>query len=420
MVHVADVPKRSFRLSMLLYDTRYRALTIQVFVFFLVMAGAAWLVDNTVRNLQVLGKDFDFGFLWNRSGYDISQRLVEYTNDSTHGRAMLVGLLNTLLIAGLGCLAATVIGVLVGVLRLSRNWLVARLMTVYVETFRNIPLLLWILLIYAVFTESTPAPNAFRVNPATGVADSSMLLDAIAITNRYTAVPDAQFSRELGWLDLGLFFVNLDVIAVLAALVAGVVLNRLVKARATRIQNATGVRPATWWSSILLLAGLPVAVLVALGFHLSLPELKGFNFVGGINVSNSFMALWLALSLYTGAFIAEIVRGGILAVSRGQSEAAFALGLRPGRTMNLVILPQALRVIIPPLISQYLNLTKNSSLAIAVGYLDLRGTLGGITLNQTGRELECVLLMMLIYLAISLVISGVMNVYNSSVKLKER
>jgi general L-amino acid transport system permease protein len=163
-----------------------------------------------------------------------------------------------------------------------------------------------------------------------------------------------------------------------------------------------------------------VAVLVALGFHLAYPRLQGFNFVDGINVSNSLMALWLALTLYTAAFIAEIVRAGIMAISKGQSEAAFALGLRPGRTMNLVILPQALRVIIPPLISQYLNLTKNSSLAIAVGYLDLRGTLGGITLNQTGRELECVLLMMLIYLIISLTISGVMNIYNASVKLKER
>ncbi|SNX68516.1 L-glutamine ABC transporter membrane protein /L-glutamate ABC transporter membrane protein /L-aspartate ABC transporter membrane protein /L-asparagine ABC transporter membrane protein [Cereibacter ovatus] len=420
MANVPDAPKESFRLSMLLYDTRYRSLTIQVFVFMLFMAGAAWLVDNTIRNLAALGKDFNFGFLWNRAGYDISQRLVEYTNDSSHGRAMLVGLLNTLLVAFLGCLAATVIGVLVGVLRLSKNWLVGRLMTAYVELFRNIPLLLWIILIYAVFTEATPAPNAFRPNPETGIASQSMFLDAIAVTNRYTAVPNPVFSRELGWLNLGLFYVNLDVIAVIAAAVLGWWLNRMVKARATRIQNATGIRPATWWSSLLLLVGLPVAVLLGLGFHLEYPGLKGFNFVGGINVSNSFMALWLALSLYTGAFIAEIVRAGIMAISRGQSEAAFALGLRPGRTMSLVILPQALRVIIPPLISQYLNLTKNSSLAIAVGYLDLRGTLGGITLNQTGRELECVLLMMLIYLTISLLISGAMNVYNASVKLKER
>ncbi|MEH6775387.1 MAG: ABC transporter permease subunit, partial [Cereibacter changlensis] len=217
-----------------------------------------------------------------------------------------------------------------------------------------------------------------------------------------------------------LFYVSVDFLLLVAAIVVGFFLNRMALRRATRIQEATGDRPTTWWQSLLLLVGIPVAALIAMGFHFEFPELKGFNFTGGLNVSNSFMALWLALSLYTGAFIAEIVRAGVLAISKGQSEAAFALGLRPARTMNLVILPQALRVIIPPLISQYLNLTKNSSLAIAVGYLDLRGTLGGITLNQTGRELECVLLMMLIYLTISLIISGLMNVYNASVKLKER
>ncbi|NCU21536.1 ABC transporter permease subunit, partial [Candidatus Falkowbacteria bacterium] len=196
--------------------------------------------------------------------------------------------------------------------------------------------------------------------------------------------------------------------------------NSVVRRRAVAVQNATGVRPTTWWKSVLLLTVPAVVVLVATGFHLNLPTLKGFNFTGGTNVSNSLVVLWLALTLYTGAFIAEIVRAGILAVSRGQTEAAYALGLRPGRTMSLVILPQALRVIVPPLISQFLNLTKNSSLAIAVGYMDLRGTLGGITLNQTGRELEAILLMMLIYLAISLIISGLMNIYNNSVKLKER
>lgn len=421
MTIISDAPKQSFRLSQLIYDTRYRSLTIQVVVFMLFMAGAAWLVDNTVRNLAVLGKDFNFGFLGNRAGYDIAQTLIPYTNDSTHARAMLVGLLNTLLVASLGCVAATFIGVFVGILRLSRNWLVSRLMTLYVEIFRNVPLLLWILIIYAALTEVTPAPNAFRVNPETGVAASSMFLfDSVAITNRYTAVPAALFSRSLGAINLGFGSVSLNFLAVLAAILGGWYANHVVLRRATAVQDATGVRPVTWWKSILLLAGPLLAVLIALGFHLEKPELKGFNFAGGINVTNSFMSLWLALTLYTGAFIAEIVRAGVMAISKGQSEAAFALGLRPGRTMNLVILPQALRVIIPPLISQFLNLTKNSSLAIAVGYLDLRGTLGGITLNQTGRELEAVLLMMLIYLGLSLSISAVMNVYNNSVKLKER
>ena len=420
MASIADAPKESFRLSMLIYDTRYRSLTIQVVVFMLFMAGAAWLVDNTIRNLEALGKDFNFGFLNARAGYDIGQRLVEYTNDSSHGRALLVGLLNTLLVAILGCMLATVLGVIIGVLRLSKNWLVGRLMTVYVEIFRNVPLLLWILLIYTIFTEATPAPNAYRPN-ADGVAAMSMqLFDTVAVTNRYTAVPNPVFDNSLGWLDLGLLQVNLDILAVFLVLLGSWFAYRTLRRRATAVQEATGVRPVTWWKSLLIWVAPLVALKFALGFHLEYPTLQGFNFTGGLNVSNSFMALWLALSLYTAAFIAEIVRAGILAISRGQTEAAFALGLRPGRTMSLVILPQALRVIIPPLISQYLNLTKNSSLAIAVGYLDLRGTLGGITLNQTGRELECVLLMMLIYLSISLTISGLMNVYNSTVKLKER
>lgn len=405
---------------MLIYDTRYRSLTIQVVVFFLVMAGAAWLVDNAYRNLQLLGKDFNFSFLWTRAGYDIPQVLVEYTNDSTHARALLIGLLNTLLVAFLGCVAATFLGIVIGVLRLSKNWIVGRLMTVYVEIFRNVPLLLWILLIYTVFIEATPAPNAYRP-AADGTPGMSMqLFDSVAVTNRYTAVPDLLFSRSLGDIDIVIFKISIDLLALIGALVLSFYVNRQLLAHATRVQEAMGVRPTTWWKSLLIWVVPVVAVLVALGFHMAYPRLQGFNFVDGINVSNSLMALWLALTLYTAAFIAEIVRAGILAISKGQSEAAFALGLRPGRTMNLVILPQALRVIIPPLISQYLNLTKNSSLAIAVGYLDLRGTLGGITLNQTGRELECVLLMMLIYLIISLIISGVMNIYNATVKLKER
>lgn len=420
MAMVSEPPKQGFRLSQLIYDTRYRSLTIQVIVFMLFMAGAGWLVDNTVRNLQVLGKDFNFGFLGNRAGYDIAQTLVPYTNDSTHARALLVGLLNTLWISFLGCIAATVIGVFVGVLRLSRNWLVSRLMTIYVEVFRNVPLLLWILVFLALFTETMPAPNAYRVNAETGEAQESLFLGLIAPTNRYTAIPSAEFSRSLGAIDTAIAPISLNALLILAVIVGSVFVNRWLLNRARLIQERTGIRPVTWWQSLLILLGPLAAVLVALGFHIGIPELRGFNFAGGVNVTNAFVVLWLALSLYTGAFIAEIVRAGVLAISKGQTEAAFALGLRPRRTMSLVILPQALRVIIPPLISQFLNLTKNSSLAIAVGYMDLRGTLGGITLNQTGRELEAILLMMLIYLAISLIISGGMNIYNARVKLKER
>ena len=214
--------------------------------------------------------------------------------------------------------------------------------------------------------------------------------------------------------------VSLSVVAFIAVLIGSFIVNARLLRHAKAVQEDTGLRPVTWWKSLLILFVPAIALLLAMGLHWEFPELKGFNFQGGITVNHSFTALLLALTLYTGAFIAEIVRSGILAISKGQSEAAFALGLRPGRTMNLVILPQALRVIIPPLISQYLNLTKNTSLGIAVGYLDLRGTLGGITMNQTGREMESMVLMMAIYLTISLIISSMMNIYNNAVKLRER
>jgi len=425
MALASEAPKESFRLSMLIYDTRFRSMTIQVIVLILFGLAVAWLLNNTVQNLAAKGKTFNYSFLWVRAGYDIEQTLIPYTNDSTHFRALLVGLMNTLVVALVGCIGATIVGVIVGVLRLSKNWLIARIMTVYVEIFRNIPLLLWILIIYVPISEIAPAPSAFRVTEemqAAGEAPaaSKILFDTVAVTNRGIYAPLPLFSRPLGSVDLGPVSLNLTFLAIVAVLGASIMAYRVLRARARAIQEATGVRPVTWWKSLLILV-LPTALLLwALGLHLEIPELTRFNFTGGILLQHAFTALTLALILYTGAFIAEIVRAGILAVSKGQTEAAFALGLRPNRTMSLIILPQALRVIIPPLISQFLNLTKNTSLGIAVSYLDLRGTLGGITLNQTGRELECMLLMMAIYLTISLIISAVMNVYNKSVRLKER
>jgi len=405
MASISEPPVESFRLSQLIYDTRYRSLTIQVVAFILIMAGLVFLANNVVTNLAALGKDFDFGFLGSRAGYDINQRLIEYSNDSTHGRAAIVGILNTLLVAFVGCILATIFGVFAGVLRLSNNWIVSRLMGVYVEMFRNIPTLLWILIVFAIMTESTPAPRAFRgENP-----DASMLLgDTVAITNRGIYTPAPVFGD-------GSLIV---VLAFLLSIVGIFFFRRYAKAR----QEATGdILPVFWISlGILVVPSLILFFIMGRPITLEYPELAGFNFQGGTHLRNSFIALTLALALYTGAFIAENVRGGILAISKGQTEAAFALGLRPNRTMNLVILPQALRVIIPPLISQYLNLTKNSSLAIAVGYMDVRSTLGGITINQTGRELEGMLLLGLFYLITSLIISGSMNVYNNSVKLKER
>ena len=404
MTTLTDPPKESFRLSQLIYDTRYRSLTIQVVAMFLLVLALSWLVSNTIQNLAALGKDFDFGFLTNVAGYDINQRLIEYDSTSTHGRAALVGILNTLLVAFLGCILATVIGVIAGVLRLSKNWIIARLMTVYVEGFRNVPLLLWIIVIFAVMTESTPSPRDFRE----GGSASMMLFDSIAVSNRGVYVPAPVWAEG-----------SAIVVAVFLLSLVGIFLfRRFARAR----QEATGQILPVGWVALGLFFGPALIAFFVMGRPISLeyPELGGFNFTGGIQLRNSLIALWLALSLYTGAFIAENVRGGILAVSKGQTEAAFALGLRPNRTMSLVILPQALRVIIPPLISQYLNLTKNSSLAIAVGYMDVRSTLGGITINQTGRELEGMLLLGLFYLVTSLVISGVMNIYNNSVKLKER
>ncbi|MHC9234657.1 amino acid ABC transporter permease [Pseudooceanicola sp. 502str34] len=418
MTTLTDPPSESFRLSMLIYDTRYRAITFQIIALICFLLFFGWLISNTAQNLADLGKEPSFGFLMEPAGYDINQRLIDYNNQDSHLRAAFVGLLNTLLVAFLGCVTATVVGVIVGVLRLSNNWLISRLMAVYVEMFRNVPVLMWIVLCMAILIESLPAPRAFRGDDAEA---SMKLFDTVAITNRGVYIPEPLFSRSLGDIPVGnLFNISIDLIAILIVLAIGFYVSHRIKLKADATQEATGVRPRTWYMRLGVILVPLAALLVILGFHLGYPELSGFNFSGGTHLRNSLIALWLALSLYTAAFIAENVRAGILAISKGQTEAASALGLRPSITMRLVILPQALRVIIPPLISQYLNLTKNSSLAIAVGYMDITGTLMGITLNQTGRELETVLLGMLIYLAISLAISAVMNFYNSRVKLVER
>lgn len=430
MTLATEPPKANFRLGMLIYDTRYRSYTIQVIVLILFLMGVAWLTNNTIANLAAKDKDIDFGFLWNRTGYDIGQHLIPYTNDDSHFRAAVVGLLNTLVVAFIACFLSTILGVIIGVLRLSKNWLVARLMTVYIEMFRNVPLVLWIIVVFVVFSETRPAPIDFRVTPAMTEAGeapkaSMLLFDTVAVTNRGTNIPAPLLSHPLPVLELGPVSVNLSFLAIVVVLAGSFYANRTLRRRATATQEATGIRPTTWWKSLLILLVPIVALLFALGLHWEYPVLTGkiaklVNFKGGINLAHSFTALTIALTLYYASVIAETVRAGIQAISRGQTEAASALGIRPGRTMSLVILPQALRVIIPPLISQYLSLTKDTSLGIAVSYLDLRGTLGGITLNQTGRELECMTLMMLIYLIISLIISAVMNAYNASVKLKER
>ncbi|MCK4861375.1 MAG: ABC transporter permease subunit [Rhodobacteraceae bacterium] len=397
--------KKAFRLSMLIYDTRYRSITIQVIALIALVAVGAWLVSNTLSNLEALDKELGFGFLKEPSSYDINQRLIEYDSRSSHGRAAIVGILNTLLVAAMGCILATILGVTAGVARLSKNWIISRLMTVYIEMFRNIPVLLWIVLIMAVYIESLPVPRSFKGDNAT----SSMLFgDAVAVTNRGIYFPKPLFNDG-----------SMIVLATFILSLVGIwFFGRWAKKR----QAATGEILPTGWikTGIFFVPAILMFFIMGQPIGLEYPVFKGFNFKGGYQMRNSLIALWLALSFYTGSFIAEAVRAGIQAVSKGQSEAAAALGLRPKRIMSLVILPQALRVIIPPLISQYLNLTKNSSLAIVVGYMDITATLGGITLNQTGREMESLLLLMGMYLSISITVSIGMNWYNESIKMRER
>ena len=410
MSTMTDPPKADFRLSMLINDTRYRSLTFQVLAAIVIALSIWYLGNNLIQNLRAAGLNIAYTFLGDSSGYDINQRLIEYDSQSSHGRAAVVGLLNTLLVAFLACITATVFGVIAGVLRLSNNWLVSKLMAIYVEIFRNIPVLIWIIIIFTIMTAVLPGPRAFRGDNAT----SSMLFDAFAFTNRGVYIPRPEFTS-------GLFGATvLNWLLVIVVLIGSRFASHEIEKRATLKQEQTGERPSTFRVKLAVWLVPFVALMVIMGLTWDVPVLKGFNFSGGIKAGGPLIALWFALSIYTGAFIAENVRAGIQAISKGQTEAAAALGLRQGRIMNLVILPQALRVIIPPLISQYLNITKNSSLAIAVGYADITATLGGITLNQTGRAIECVLLLMLFYLTASLLISMGMNIYNASVKLKER
>ncbi|MEP4195601.1 MAG: ABC transporter permease subunit [Aliishimia sp.] len=403
MTSITDPPEGAFRLSMLINDTRYRSYTFQFIALVLLIAIMAFLGINLVRNLTAAGLNISYGFLGEPAGYDVQQTLIEYDSQSSHLRAAWVGIINTLLVAFLACVTATILGVIAGVLRLSPNWLVSKLMSVYVEAFRNVPVLIWILVINTIVI-LLPAPRAYRGE----TPDAEMLFGIIAYTNRGIYIPAPTWGAGSG-----------VVVLVFLASIASIFFFR----RYARKQLFDHGRVVPVLLPALAMFFIPVLLayfVMGRPIGVDLPELKGFNFQGGTQIGRPLIALWLALSVYTGAFIAENVRAGIQAVSKGQTEAAASLGLRPNRVMNLVVLPQALRVIIPPLISQFLNITKNSSLAIAVGYADVTATLGGITLNQTGRAIECILLLMLFYLTISLLISAVMNVYNNAVSLKER
>ena len=404
-MNTSELARRDkFQFSMLLNDKRYRSYTFQFFALFILICAMAYLGKNLLENLAAAGLNISYSFLGEPAGYDINQRLIEYNSQSTHLRASIVGVLNTLLVAFLGCIAATFFGVTAGILRLSNNWIVAKLMMIYVEIFRNVPVLIWILIIHSVFLAFLPQPKAFRgENP-----EATMLWDAFAFTGRGFYIPKPVFN-DGSFIVIVTFF--LSIIGIFAF-----------RYYARQKLYSEGKLLETRWTSVGIFFIPTLIIYFALGSPIGLeyPELKGFNFKGGIHARGSLISLWFALSIYTGAFIAEVVRAGIQSVDKGQSEAAGALGMRPNFIMNLVILPQALRVIVPPLISFYLNITKNSSLALAVGYMDITGTLGGITLNQTGRAIEAVLLLMLFYLTISLTISAIMNVYNRRTMLKER
>ena len=383
------------RVSRLWTDERARGVILQILLILGLALVVAFIVSNTITNLQRAGLASGYGFLSDTASFDINQRLIPYESTSTYGRAFVVGALNTILVAALGIVTATIIGFAAGVLRLSNNFLVSGIVAVYVEFTRNVPLLLQIIFWWVIMLA---LPR---------VRDSISLGETVYLNNRGVRMPSPIFEDGAG--------------LILAAIVAGVVATFFVARRARARQDATGRTFPVGWTALALIAGVPLAVYFVLGRPVGLdaPTVGKFNLRGGFNVTPELVALWLALSTYTGAFISEIVRAGILSVGKGQTEAAGALGLRPGLTMRRIILPQALRVIIPPLTSQYLNLTKNSSLAVAIGYQDIV-SIGDTILNQSGQALEVISIYMAVYLTLSLLTSAFMNWYNARIALVER
>ena len=378
-------------------DPAVRSVVFQAVALSAVLYFFYIIFQNTLHNMETRGITTGFAFLNKSAGFGILMSLIEYDESHTYGRTFLVGLLNTLLVTFLGIIMATVIGFIVGVARLSSNWIISRLAAVYIETLRNIPLLLQIFFWYFAVLQVLPGPR-----------NSMVWNEVFFLNNRGFYAPAPVFESGSG--------------VVIGAFVLAIVLIIAVARWAHKRQEATGQQFHTVYVSLGILIGLPTIAFFVSGRPIGIeyPALSGFNFKGGTNVIPELMALLWALSFYTAAFIAEIVRAGILAVSHGQTEAAHALGLRNSPTLRLVVIPQALRVIIPPLTSQYLNLAKNSSLATAIGYPDLVAVFMGTTLNQTGQAVEIVAMTMAVYLTISLTISAFMNWYNKSKALVER
>lgn len=380
-----------------LYDPKIRALAAQILTVLAIALFAGWIVHNTVHNLTVRGIASGFGFLKNPAGFGILQTLIDYRETDSFARVFVIGLLNTLLVAALGIVFATVLGFLVGIGRLAENALIRGLSALYVETFRNVPPLLQIFFWYFAVLRAMPSPR-----------QSHEFLGAFFLNIRGLYVPRPIPAEGFAPI----------VLALGIALAAVIILRRWARHR----QEHTGEPFSTGRVALLLLFGLPLAARLIFGapFTWELPQLQGFNFRGGWVLLPELVALTVALSLYTAAFIAETVRAGIQSVPRGQIEAAIALGLTPRQRLRLIVLPQAMRVIIPPLTSQYLNLTKNSSLGAAIGYPDLVGLFAGTVLNQTGQAIETIAMTMAVYLLISLTISLVMNWYNRRMALVER
>ncbi|GAA5232842.1 amino acid ABC transporter permease [Verticiella sediminum] len=377
-------------------DPKIRALVYQVIALAAVGWVAWFLISNTLNNLATRNIATGFGFLDRESGFAIGESLIAYTPADTYRRAIAVGIVNTLRVAALGIVFATVVGTLIGIARLSKNWLIAKLASIYVEVMRNVPLLLQLFFWYALITENTAGPRQ-ALNPLPG----------FFISNRGVKLP---WVAEAAGFDYALYGLLLALL--LTLLVAHV-------SRKRRYQSGRGL--PTGRIGVALFIALPVAGWLIGGAptQIDVPELRGFNFVGGLTLSPEFAALLVGLVMYTAAFIAEIVRSGIQAVPKGQTEAANALGLRASLVLRLVVLPQALRIIVPPMTSQYLNLVKNSSLAVAIGYPDIVSVVN-TTLNQTGQAIEGVMIIMAAYLTVSLTISVFMNWYNKHIALVER
>ncbi|WP_448952721.1 amino acid ABC transporter permease [Labrys neptuniae] len=378
-------------------NPKLRAVVFQgvlLLIVLIIILTGAW---NAVENLAKQGRTLGFEFLGRTASFDIGQTPIEYTSLSSNGRALLVGIVNTLIVAALGIVLATLLGFLIGVARLSTNWVVAKLATVYIEVVRNIPLLLQLLFWYGAVLKPLP-----------GVRQSITFGDNIYLNNRGIFFPSAH--PEAGAWVVG--------VALIVGILGAVGFTSFGK----RQQMATGKRPPVLLVNLALIIGLPLVAFFAAGvpFTMDYPKIGGFNVSGGFHLQPEFVALLLGLTIYTAAFIAETVRSGIRGVPHGQTEASGALGLRSGQNLRLVVIPQAMRIIVPPLASQYLNLTKNSSLAVAIGYPDLVQVFSGTVLNNTNQAIECIGITMAVYLIISLSIAGFMNWFNKRVALVER